>query len=169
MSNKLVFYGNETLKKVAKEIENIDDNIINLIDSMFNVLHRAQGIGLAAPQVDISRRLIVIDTEEYNGPVLTLINPVIKETGGSMEPYEEGCLSLPGITSDIIRPSEILITGTTQDGKEVEMEADDLLARVLQHEIDHLNGILFIDHLEDYLRNEFRPQLKKIKKMSWEL
>jgi len=163
MKYNLVYYGNETLKSVAEEIRNIDGEIIDLIDSMNNIMHKEKGIGLAGPQVDVAKRIILVDIEEYKG---ALINPVVKEFSDGTEPYEEGCLSLPGIVSDIIRPSEILVSGVTPDGKEIEFEAEGLLARVLQHEIDHLNGKVFIDHLESYERNELRPYLKKIKKMN---
>ncbi len=166
MTCELVYYGNATLKKVAKEIINIDDKIIELSESMFNVMHRARGVGLAAPQVDISRRLIVFDYEEYNGPVKALINPVIKEISVSTIPYEEGCLSIPGITREVVRPSGVLVSGITLDGREIEFEAYGLTARILQHEIDHLNGVVFIDHLEEYLRKELTSQLKKIKKLN---
>ncbi|MCP4134381.1 MAG: peptide deformylase [bacterium] len=166
MLYQLVYYGNDTLKKVAEEIENIDGELIELIDSMNEIMHKEKGIGLAAPQVDVSRRLIVIDLEEYKGDIKAIINPVVKEVSDATEPYDEGCLSVPGVTKEIIRPSEILVTGVSTDGKEIELEADGLFARVLQHEIDHLNGVLFIDYLEDYLRNELRPELKKIKKMN---
>ena len=166
MTNQIVYYGNETLKKVAEEIQNIDDETIKLIDSMFNIMYRSRGIGLAAPQVDISRRLIVVDIDDEDGNGITLINPVIKESSIADEPYEEGCLSVPGISKEVIRPAEILVAGVTPQGKEVEFETGGLLARVIQHEVDHLNGILFIDRLEDFERNELRPQLKKIKKMN---
>lgn len=166
MSRKIVVYGNETLRKIADEVKDIDGEVIDLIDSMYNLMYRSNGIGLAAPQVDVSKRLLIIDISEQGGPSLELINPVIKEVSGYTEPYEEGCLSLPGISHEVMRPFEIYVTGIDKDGKEVKLEADGLLARVLQHEIDHLNGVLFIDHLEDYIQKEYRSQLKKIKKMN---
>jgi peptide deformylase len=166
MTPSLVFFGNETLKSIAEEIINIDQDVISLIESMYKIMYRAKGIGLAAPQVDVSKRLIILDIEDSGGPSLTLINPVIKESSDMTEPYEEGCLSVPGVNADIIRPSEVLVTGITPEGKETEIEASGLLARVLQHEIDHLNGILFIDYLESYERNELRPHLKKLKKLN---
>jgi peptide deformylase len=97
---------------------------------------------------------------------MTLVNPVIKEFSSREEPYEEGCLSLPGIAKEIVRPEEILVSGIDRDGNEIEIEAGGLLARVIQHEIDHLNGVVFIDRLEDYEKNELRPDLKKIKKLN---
>ena len=166
MRYDIVFYGNETLKQKAEEITNIDGKIIKLVDIMNNILFRNNGLGLAGPQIDVSKKIIVIDIENYKGPARALINPVIKERSSDIVPYDEGCLSIPGIFSEINRPSEIFVTGVTPEGKEVEIEADGLLARVLQHEIDHLNGIVFIDHLEKYQRDELRPRLKKIKKLN---
>jgi peptide deformylase len=167
MAHELVYYGHKTLKKIAEEVVNIDGEAIDLIDSMYNVMYRAKGLGLAAPQVDVSRRIFVLDIEDDKKNIsLALINPVIKEYSDKEEPYEEGCLSVPGIMAEVTRPVEILVSGLDRDGKEVEIEAGDLLARVIQHEIDHLNGIVFVDHLEDYLRNELRPELKKIKKLN---
>ncbi len=166
MGNQLVYYGNETLKQVAEEVRNIDGDLVQLIDNMYNVMYRERGIGLAAPQVDVSKRLLILDVEEYEGPVMTVINPVIREFSDKKEPYEEGCLSVPGISRDVIRPDEILIAGVDRDGNEFEMEASGILARVLQHEVDHLDGILFVDRLEDYERKELIPDLKKIRKMN---
>lgn len=166
MTSHIVYYGNETLKQVAEEVTNIDGKLIRLIESMYKIMYKNRGIGLAAPQVDIGKRLIIVDTQDEGGHSITLINPVIKERSEETEPYEEGCLSVPGIAADIIRPSQILVSGISPDGDEIEFETDGLFARVLQHEIDHLEGRLFIDHLEPYERNELRSQLKKIKKMN---
>ena len=167
MAHELVYYGHKILKKIAAEVVNIDGELIDLIDSMYNVMYRAKGLGLAAPQVDVSRRIFVLDIEDDNKNIsLALINPVIKEFSDKEVPYEEGCLSLPGIMAEVVRPAEILVSGLDRDGKEVEIEAGGLLARVTQHEVDHLNGILFIDHLEDYVRNELRSELKKVKKLN---
>ena len=167
MVHELIYYGHDTLKKVAREIMNIDGELLQLIDSMYNVMYRAKGIGLAAPQVDVSKRLFILDIENDNKQItLEMLNPVIKEFSGKWESYEEGCLSVPGISKEVVRSVEILLSGVNRDGKEVELEAGGMLARVIQHEIDHLNGILFVDHLEDYMRKELRPELKKIKKMN---
>lgn len=162
----LVYYGHDTLKKIAEDVRDIDGEMNKLIDSMYNVMYRARGIGLAAPQIDVSRRVIILDIEERENISMEIINPVIREFSERLEPYEEGCLSVPGITKDIIRPSQILVTGFDRDGKEMRFEAAGLLARVIQHEVDHLNGILFIDRLEDFERGELRPELKKIKKLN---
>ena len=166
VGHELVYYGHETLKKIAENINNIDGELIRLIDSMYNVMYRARGIGLAAPQVDVSRRLIILDIEDRENISMEIINPVIQEFSERQEPYEEGCLSVPGITREIVRPSQIQVTGVNRDGKDVRFEAAGLLARVIQHEVDHLNGILFIDRLQDFERSELRPELKKIKKLN---
>ncbi|HOK02164.1 MAG TPA: peptide deformylase [Spirochaetota bacterium] len=163
---KLVFYGNETLAQVAEPVSNIDGSIISLIDEMFEVMYKEQGIGLAAPQINVSKRIFVVDIGDKRVNRIALINPVIKEFSDKIEPYEEGCLSLPGINADVLRPDAILISGITPEGSEVEIEARGLLARVFQHEYDHLNGILFIDRIEKYIKDELKQELKKIKKMS---
>ncbi len=166
MLYRLVYYGNETLRKVADEVANINQDVIDLVRHMFNIMYRERGIGLAAPQVDVSKKIIGIDLEPYRGPKLTLINPMIIESSEETEPYEEGCLSVPGIMKDVIRPSKVLVRGITPDQKEMRIEAEGLLARVLQHEIDHLNGKLFVDYLEDFERKELTGELKKIKKLN---
>jgi len=166
MSYRLVYFGNETLSSVAQEVENIDGSVVSIIDNMFEVMYRESGIGLAAPQVDLGKRIIVIDTGEGLNGKLALVNPVIKEQSHKKEAFDEGCLSLPGVHEEVIRPVEILISGYTRDGKEIEFEADGLLARVLQHELDHLDGILLIDRIEKYVRDELRTTLKKIRKMN---
>lgn len=166
MSRSLVFYGNDTLAGVAEPVENIDGSIASLIDEMFKIMYKEKGIGLAAPQVDFGKRIFVVDTGETKSQKFALINPVIKESSDKLEPYEEGCLSVPGINADVIRPESILISGYTREGKEVEIEANGLLARVFQHEYDHLDGILFIDRIEKYIRDELRTELKKIKKLN---
>ncbi len=167
MAIDLIYYGHDTLRKVAEDVTNIDGELIDFIDSMFNVMYRAKGLGLAAPQVDRSRRIVTLDIDDNKkNIVMELINPVIREFSNKEEPYEEGCLSVPGIMGEVVRPVEIVVSTLNRDGKEIEFEAGGLLARVIQHEVDHLNGILFVDHLEDYKRNELRPELKKIKKLN---
>ncbi|MDR3238193.1 MAG: peptide deformylase [Spirochaetia bacterium] len=166
MEHQLVYFGNKTLKETAHEVANVDSGISDIIDLMFKIMYKANGIGLAAPQIGLSSRIIVIDTREKDGSPLALINPVIKEKSNTQVEYEEGCLSLPGIMADVTRPERVLVTGLDLSGKEAAIEASGLLARVFQHEIDHLNGILFIDHIEDDQRSELKYQLKKIKKLN---
>jgi peptide deformylase len=166
MSHNLVYYGNETLASVADRVDNIDGEIISIINDMFDVMYKEKGIGLAGPQIDLKKRIIVIDTGDEKNGRIALVNPEIKEFSTGLEPYEEGCLSLPGLLADVIRPAEVLVKGVTPDGREVEFEASGLLARVMQHEIDHLDGIVFIDRIEKYIRDEFRAELKRIKKLN---
>lgn len=166
MKYNLTFFGNEILRQTAKDVTNIDGRVADLVKSMYEVMYKFNGIGLAAPQIGISSRLIVIDTQENDGSPFALINPVIQEVSAELCTYEEGCLSLPKITEEVLRPEKILVSGINLDGKEMRIEANDLLARVLQHEIDHLNGKLFIDYLEQWQRDELRQQLKKIKKLN---
>lgn len=166
MSHKLVYYGNKTLRQIAEEVKNIDQETTDLISTMFNIMYSAKGIGLAAPQINISKRIFVVDIEMYDGPSIALINPQILSQSSETESYDEGCLSLPEITGTIYRPSKISVKGITPDEKEVQFDAEGLLARVIQHELDHINGILFIDHLEDYIRKELTSELKKIKKLN---
>jgi len=162
----IVYYGNTTLHTAAQEITDIDQGVVDLIESMYNIMYRERGVGLAAPQIDVSRRLIILDIEHYKGPSLALINPRVVKTSEDLEPYEEGCLSLPGINLDILRPGEVTVKGVTPDGKEISIDADGLLARVLQHEIDHLDGKVIVDHVEDHIRKELTAELKKIKKLN---
>ena len=166
MNYNLIYYGNKLLEEPAKEVANIDGSLAGLIDSMYKIMYKANGIGLAAPQIGLSSRIIVIDTKEDGSSPIAVINPVIKQKSDSLIIYEEGCLSLPGIMFDVKRPEKILVSGLDLNAKEIEIEAKGLLARVFQHEIDHLNGVLFIDYIEQHVRNEFRSELKRIKKLN---
>ncbi len=166
MAHSLVYYGNTTLASVAERIENIDDSTVSLIREMSDIMMKERGLGLAAPQIDVGKRIIIVDPGDGKNSRIVLLNPEIKEFSDEFEPYEEGCLSVPNIFTDVIRPAEIHVKGITPEGKEIEFEASGLTARILQHEIDHLNGILFIDRLEKYIRDEFRSELKKIKKLN---
>lgn len=166
MAHSLVYYGNTTLASVAERIENIDGSTISIIREMTDIMVKERGLGLAAPQIDVGKRIIIVDPGDDKGSRIVLLNPEIMEFSDSVEPYEEGCLSVPNIFTEVIRPAEIFVKGVNPDGKEIEFEASGLTARILQHEIDHLNGILFIDRIEKYIRDEFRTELKKIKKLS---
>lgn len=168
MSHKLVYYGNKTLHQVADEIKNINQEIIDLIETMYKIMYKENGVGLAGPQIDECKKIITIDIKHLNGPRIALINPEIITKSNEVEPYEEGCLSLPGISAAVIRPSKITVKAFTPDEKQILIDADGLLARVLQHEIDHLNGIVFVDHLEDYIKKSLRSELKNIKKLNKE-
>jgi len=160
---EIIKYGNPVLNKVAEEIKNIDQDIEQLAQAMVNTMHAAPGIGLAAPQVNRSLRLITVDLTvgENEKDLMVLINPEILSQEG--EQYEEeACLSVPDVQERIIRPNRVLLQGVGLDGEEKRIEAEGLLARVFCHEIDHINGKLFIDHLSPLKRSLIKKKLKKI-------
>ena len=138
--------GDDLLRKKSRVVEVVDDKIRQLLDDMYDTLKVSDdGIGIAAPQVGVLKRLVVIDLgEEGNGQVYKLVNPVITKKKGE-QVCREGCLSVPGVLGDVIRPKEVTVEALDENGKKVVIKAKDLLAIVLSHEIDHLDGILFID------------------------
>jgi len=150
-------FGDPVLKQRAAEITEIDGRLARLADDMLTTMYDAPGLGLAAPQVGVQKRMFVYDIGE--GP-RTLINPVISESSGEWS-YDEGCLSVPGLSFEIIRPKEIHLTGVDLDGNEVSFEADELLARLFQHELDHLDGILLLEHLDEGQRKAALKELRK--------
>ncbi|MBE6063196.1 MAG: peptide deformylase [Clostridium butyricum] len=137
-------YGDDILRKKCREVDNIDKRLLTLIDDMFDTMYEADGVGLAAPQVGILKRLFVIDIGE--GP-LVFINPEILETDGK-QIDQEGCLSLPGELEEVMRPNYVRARALNEKGEEFEIEAEELLARAILHEYDHLNGTLFIDRVK---------------------
>ena len=152
----------EVLKEKAVPVDDFGEELQRLVDDMVETRYDAPGIGLAAPQVGASHRLIVIDlssgTEEEE--LLVLVNPEIVSTEGEVE-CEEGCLSLPGLTLKMCRSERVVARGQDRHGEDVEIEADGLLARALQHEIDHLNGVLLIDRLHPIRRELLKKKLKR--------
>lgn len=140
--------GDDILRKKSKPIDKIDDKIKTLAADMIETMRKNDGVGIAAVQVGILKRLIVIELEDVTNEPLILINPVIKKQKGE-NIAEEGCLSLPKKYAQVVRPKEIEIEALDLDGKKIEMKAKDLLAVVICHEIDHLEGILFIDKMEE--------------------
>jgi peptide deformylase len=145
---KLRYIGDDILRQPAEEVTVFDDNLAVLANNMINLMHESDGIGLAAPQVGISKRLLVVDISpmDKDSKPSAFINPVILESSGEST-LEEGCLSIPGVTENVTRPDRIILKYQTPSGEEKSESFDSWMARVLQHEIDHLNGILFIDHL----------------------
>jgi peptide deformylase len=143
-------YGDPVLKERTREIENIDGSIASLVESMIETMYAAPGTGLAANQVGVQRRLFVYDIGD--GPV-TIINPQIIESDGEWV-YDEGCLSVPGLSWDIVRPNGVHLVGLDLDGNEVSIEATELEGRVFQHELDHLDGILLVERLDEDQRKE---------------
>ncbi|MCL4476380.1 MAG: peptide deformylase [Nitrospirae bacterium] len=156
-------YPEKVLKQKAAPVENIDRELQRLIDDMIETMYAAPGIGLAAPQVGVSKRLIVIDVsrkEEEKTPLIVLINPVMKEADGEME-SEEGCLSLPGYITTVKRAERVLVQGLDREGRPVQIEGEGVLCRALQHEIDHLNGTLLIDRISSIKREFFKKRFQK--------
>ncbi len=137
--------GDEILRKTSREVEEVTDKIRELLDDMVETMHKYNGVGLAAPQVGILKRAIVIDLYDGEEP-LQLVNPKIIKAKGKQE-VEEGCLSFPNEYAKMVRPKEVTVEALDRDGKKVIITGKDLLAQALAHEIDHLNGILFVDNM----------------------
>lgn len=157
---------NPALKKKCEPVGEVTSDVQQLIDDMFETMYDAPGIGLAAPQVGIHKRLLVLDIEKKNkSNPQAFIDPEITWFSKVTDIAEEGCLSLPGQYADVKRPKSIKLTFTDRDGVRQEMDADDLLARCLQHEVDHLNGILFVDHLSSLKRGMILRKLAKSKRL----
>jgi len=159
---EIIKYGNSTLAKRAEEIKTIDKEIEELAQSMVQTMHAAPGIGLAAPQVNVSKRLITADISvgERSEDLIILINPELVSQEGEII-LEEGCLSVPDITEKVARPSHVVIKGLDLEGNERVIEAEGTLAKVFCHEIDHLNGKLFFENLSPLKRNLIKKKLKK--------
>jgi peptide deformylase len=154
----LRLFGDPVLKQPAREVEEITADLAPLVYGMYETMELAEGVGLAAPQVGVRKRLFTYDLHEGDGPGV-VINPVIVESSGAIE-SEEGCLSVPGFKFEIIRAERVTMRGVDLDGKEVVLEGDDLLARMIQHEIDHLDGVLLLDRLEPDVRRAALRELR---------
>ncbi len=156
-------YPDPVLRKKAKKIEVFDENLKNLIEDMAETMYDAPGIGLAAPQIGESVQLLVVDTsiDRENPEYMAMINPQITVHEGK-QIDEEGCLSLPELTSNVERYKKVLVHYQDPEGQEKELNAEDRFAVVLQHEIDHLNGVLFLDHLSPLKRNLYKKKMKKL-------
>ena len=157
-------YGDSPLHDAAGPIEEITDDVHTLIDDMIETMYAAPGVGLAAPQVGVSLRLFIIDTSVGRDPssLMVMINPQFVEREGT-QLEEEGCLSAPGFNATVVRPRRAVLKGFTRDGVEQTIEARDLLARAFQHEMDHLDGMLFVDRLRGIKRDLI---VRKIRKLS---
>lgn len=157
-------FPDERLRKKAAVVKTVDDKIRKLADDMLETMYQSHGVGLAATQVDVHQRVIVIDiSEEKDGPLL-LINPEIMEKDGIKE-SEEGCLSVPGFFEKVERAEHIRVKALNREGQSFEFEARDLLAVCVQHEMDHLNGKLFVDYISALKRQRIKKKLEKIHKM----
>ena len=144
---KMRFDSDPILRKKSQEVENIDNNIKTLIKDMFDTMYDFNGVGLSAVQVGILKRILVVDTGNV-GEKIAIINPVIKKVSGH-KMCSEGCLSFPNIYGNVLRPTYILVEGLDEDGKKIKVEATDFFAQALSHEINHLDGILFIDLVDE--------------------
>ena len=151
-------FGDPVLKRVSEDVQDIDGALVSLCGRMLEAMYQAPGIGLAAPQVGVSQRFFVYD---YGDGPKVLINPEIVESDGEWE-YDEGCLSVPGLSWNIVRPKEIHIVGYGLDGEEISIEADELESRLYQHEIDHLDGKLLLDYLDDDEKKKAKKILRQM-------
>ena len=153
--------GNGALRQSTSRIGKVDDSVRELTRDMLRSMYAARGIGLAAPQVGIHKQLLVLDLDLENPttPPLVFINPEIISCSASVETYEEGCLSIPGVYLNVVRPSAVMLSFRDEMGRPRKMKADGLLARCIQHEMDHLEGILFVDRVTD--ENELNLELKE--------
>jgi peptide deformylase len=155
--------GDPVLRQKAEGVEAFDDDLRQLVHDMFEVMYAEEGIGLAAPQVGVSKRFFVMDVGEPGTRAQAIVNPVIVEQSGS-ERGEEGCLSLPGLIGEVERAAKIVVEGHDPEGNPLRLEASDLVARCVQHEIDHLDGVLFIDRLSPIKRKLLLSKWKKQRK-----
>ena len=156
--------GSPVLRQQAAAVRTVDDEVRRLVDDLFETMRAAKGVGLASNQIGVARRVAVVDVGEEDPPPLVLINPVILERSDEEETAEEGCLSIPEIFGDVTRPARVVVEALDQDGKKFRAEAHGYKARAIQHEIDHLDGILFLDHLSAVKRNLLLSKWKKSRK-----
>jgi peptide deformylase len=155
--------GDPVLRQEAEPVAVIDDEVRHLIDEMLETMYAADGVGLAAPQIGLSRRIIVIDVHEGEVPAFGLVNPVIVERSDEVERGEEGCLSIPGLKEIVERAARVVVEGLDRDGNPRRIEATGLLARALQHEVDHLDGILFLDRVSPLKRQMLLKRWQKVR------
>src|SRR5438309_4779114 len=161
----VVKYGNAVLEKAAKRVEKFDEELAKLCQDMFESMYAANGVGLAAPQIGIAKRLAVIDVTVGKNPEakIVLANPEIIHAEGEQR-EEEGCVSIPGFRGYVMRPQFVTIKAQNAKGEEFEIRGENLLARAFCHEIDHLNGILFLQHLSMLKRDLIKRKIKKLRK-----
>ncbi len=152
-------FGDPVLKRPTALVTDIDGALVKLVDAMYDTMYDAPGVGLAAPQVGVQKRFFVYDINDDTGPHV-LLNPEVVETEGEWA-YEEGCLSLPGLAFELVRPKLVTVQGVDLDGNEVTIRGDELLGRVFLHEIDHLDGVLMIDRLEGDERKQAMRELRE--------
>ena len=156
--------GSPVLRQKAAPVARVDDVVRQLVDDLFETMRAAKGVGLAANQIGVAWRVAVVDIGEEDPPPFVLINPVILERSDEIETAEEGCLSIPDIFGDVDRHARVIVEALDRDGQLVRAEAKGYKARAIQHEIDHLDGILFLDHLSAVKRNLLLSKWKKSRK-----
>ena len=181
MSLQIRYFGDPVLREEGKKVENFDPNLVKLSQKMLETMHLSDGIGLAAQQIGEALQFCVVEVPEHpdfpitcvlDGKVLSsslimpisLANPVVQVLPSEEYYYEEGCLSFPGINADVARPERIIVTYQDLDGIEHILECDGLLARCIQHEVDHLNGVLFIDRMEKKIYSTIKKDVKALKR-----
>ena len=168
MLRPILIHPDPRLKKVCDPVAGIDDDLRALINDMLETMYAAPGIGLAAPQIGVNARLLVMDCAQRDGAEapepIAMINPQITASSEDLSEYEEGCLSIPEVFADVTRPSEVEVRWTDRDGAEQTRTFDGLRATCVQHEIDHLNGKLFIDYLSTLKRARITSKMKKLKR-----
>jgi peptide deformylase len=160
---EVLTFPDERLRTVAKPVETVTPEIQQIVDDMIVTMYEEEGIGLAATQVNIHQRIVVIDISDNRDQPMVLINPEILEKSGE-DGIEEGCLSVPGARALVPRAAEVKVKALNREGEEYTFEADDLLAICVQHELDHLQGKLFVDYLSPLKRNRIKDKLEKIKR-----
>ena len=161
---KILKFPDQDLRIKAKPVETFDEELKNLTDDMFETMHSVNGIGLAATQIGVAKQVAVIDISPEKNEPLVIVNPAIQILDPTKtEDYDEGCLSVPGFFEKISRPSDIKLTYQDLNGKKLEIKPEGLLTKVVQHELDHLNGRLFVDHISELKRRRIRNKIVKQK------
>jgi peptide deformylase len=155
--------GDPVLREVAAPVERVTDEVRGLIADMFDTMYAEDGVGLAAPQLGLGKRVIVVDPREEHVAPFALVNPRILEFGAELERAEEGCLSIPGLKEIVERSATVVVEGLDRAGESVRIAAQGLLARILQHEVDHLDGILFVDRVSPLKRKLLLSKWQKVK------
>ncbi len=160
--------GDKILRKKVAKVSEIDDELIGIIADMFETMRNASGIGLAANQIGLNKQIFVVDVSPVEGyeryKPIAMINPKIISKSDEIISMEEGCLSIPDLREEVLRPKSVFVSFFDVNMKEHTIEADELFARVIQHEYDHLQGVLFIDYFDDEMKNQYKKLLEKIRK-----
>jgi peptide deformylase len=169
----LVYLGNPILRKKAESVTKVDDHIKGLIQEMDDLMQKSKGVGLAAPQVGLGLRIFILrdelkvegEEDEYvSGPLEVFINPVLSEPSENLVSMNEGCLSIPGVRAEVLRPEKITVEALDIEGKPFKKTCEGLVARIIMHENDHINGVLFIDRLPKKVKDRLEPRLREVKK-----